>query len=401
MPENIFDYIIVGSGLAAASAAEAIRGKDKNKSVLILGEEKHLPYDRPPLSKKLWSGKMRLEKVFLHDRKFYDENKIQLASSVKIIAVDAKQKSAINEKGDKYFYDKLLLATGGFPRKLNIPGADLEGIYYYRFLDDYLRLKDEAAAGKKAVVIGGGFIGSEIACALNKNNVNVTMIFPEEYLCSRVFPDYLGLAMNKSFIERGINIINADKPVSIEKINAKFLISTGKGKQIESDILVVGIGISPETKLAETANLSINNGIVVNEFLRSSNQHIYAAGDNAFFPYQALGKNMRIEHWDNSLNQGKCAGRNMAGEPSPFDYMPYFFSDLFEFGYEAVGEVNSELETFADWTKENNTGVIYYLKDNLVRGVMMCNIWKKVDIARGLIKKAQPVTKESLRGLIA
>lgn len=400
MAEENYTYLIVGGGLAGASAAQAIRELDTKGSILLMGSEKHLPYDRPDLSKKLWFGKKKLEQIFLHDQKFYDENEIQVRPGSRIVELNAKLKSIKDDNGNTYRYDKLLLATGGVPRTLAIPGGDLEGICYYRYLDDYLRIRKEAKEGKSAVVIGGGFIGSEIAAALNINKVNVSMIFPEPYLVQRVFPDYLGKAIQQHYIERGIKILNGDKPSSFVKNGDKFLIKTSKGEQVESELLIIGVGITPLTDLAQQAGLKVGNGIVVNEFLQTSDPDIYAAGDNAFFPYQALGQNMRIEHWDNAVNQGKWAGRNMAGANEKYDYMPYFFSDLFEFGYEAVGEVDSQLETFADWQKENDTGVIYYLKDGKVRGAMMCNVWGKVDAARELIKKGERVRPESLAGII-
>jgi NADPH-dependent 2,4-dienoyl-CoA reductase/sulfur reductase-like enzyme len=167
-----------------------------------------------------------------------------------------------------------------------------------------------------------------------------------------------------------------------------------------SDVVVAGIGIEPETKLAKSAALTVENGIVVNEYLQSSSPDVYAAGDNAYFPYQALGKNTRIEHWDNAINQGKMAGMNMAGAHTAYAYMPYFFSDLFDFGYEAVGQINSRLETFADWQKENDTGVIYYLESGKVCGAMMCNVWNKVDAARELIKGNKHLTAAELQGAI-
>jgi NAD(P)H-nitrite reductase large subunit len=400
MPEQSYTYIIVGAGLAGGCAVDGIREYDKKGSVLLVGDEKHLPYDRPDLSKKLWFGKKKLEQIFLHDQKFYDENEIQVRPGSRIVELDAKLKFVKDDKGNTYRYDKLLLATGGVPRTLPIPGGDLEGICYYRYLDDYLRIRSEAEEGKSAVVIGGGFIGSEIAAALNINKINVTMIFPEPYLVQRVFPDYLGKAIQQHYIEREIEILNGDKPSSFAKNGGKFLTRTSNGKQVESDLLIVGIGIIPVIDLAQQAGLKVGNGIVVNEYLQTSDPDIYAAGDNAYFPYQALGQNMRVEHWDNAINQGKWAGRNMAGAHEQFDYMPYFFSDLFEFGYEAVGEVDSQLETFADWQKENDTGVIYYLKEGKVRGLMMCNVWGKVDVARELIKKGERVRPESLTGII-
>jgi 3-phenylpropionate/trans-cinnamate dioxygenase ferredoxin reductase subunit len=400
MPENAYTYVIVGGGLAGASAAQQIRERDKNGSILVIGKEKHLPYDRPPLSKKLWFGQKKIEQIFLHDQKFYDQNQIRLVLGTRIASIDIDHKTVNHDQGNKYKYDKLLLATGGIPKTLPVPGGNLEGIYYYRYLDDYLKLRSEAKEGKSALVVGGGFIGSEIAAALNINKVDVTMIFPESYLVQRVFPEYLGRAIQQTYVKKGVKILPQDRPVSFTQKGGRFLTHTNNGKQIESDLLVVGIGISPAVDLAEKADLQIDNGIVVNQFLQTSHPDIYAAGDNAFFPYSALGQKMRVEHWDNALNQGKWAGSNMAGEHQPYDYLPYFFSDLFEFGYEAVGQIDSQLQTFADWQKENDTGVIYYLKDKKVRGAMMCNVWEKVDMARQLIKKGEQVTPENLRGVI-
>lgn len=400
MQESAYTYAVVGGGLTGASAAQEIRDRDKVGSILLIGNERHLPYDRPPLSKKLWFGQKKVDEIFLHGQEFYDTNRIDLKLGTKIISLDVKHKTIRDEQGSDYRFEKLLLATGGSPRTLPIPGGDLEGICYYRYLEDYLRIRYEAKEGKSALVIGGGFIGSEIAAALTMNKVQVTMVFPDSYPVERVFPPYLGQAIQKHFNEKGVKILNKDKPVSIVKKGLRFLTQTGNGRQIESDLLIVGIGIAPEIGLAENAGLSTGNGIIVNEFLRTSSPDIYAAGDNAFFPYRALGQNVRVEHWDNALHQGKWAGRNMTGGQEPFDYMSYFFSDLFEFGYEAVGEVDSRLETFADWQKENDSGVIYYLKDRRIRGAMMCNVWEKVDTARELIKKGEQMRPEELHGAI-
>ena len=395
-----YTYIIVGGGLAGVSAIEGIRERDKDRPILLIGSEKDRPYDRPPLSKKLWLGKKKVEEIFLHDQKFYDENKVTLLLETTVTAVDPDNKTVTDEKENKYRYEKLLLATGGSPRMLPIIGGYLEGLCYFRYLGDYLRIRQEAEAGKSAMVIGGGFIGSEMAAALNISKLDVTMIFPETYICSRVFPESLGRTMIGRYLERDIRVLKGDKPVAITRKGDRFLTQTDNGKKIESDMVIVGVGISPETKLAEMAKLSVGNGVVVNEYLTTSHPDIYAAGDNALFYYQALGKQMRLEHWDNAINQGKLAGRNMAGAKQIFGYMPYFFSDLFEFGYEAVGEVSTELDTFCDWQKENDTGVIYYLKDNKIRGAMMCNVWGKVEAARQLIVKGETVSAQELHGLI-
>ncbi|MHB8846387.1 MAG: NAD(P)/FAD-dependent oxidoreductase [Nitrospirota bacterium] len=400
MADQAYAYIIVGGGLAGASAVEGIRERDKKGPILLIGSEKHLPYDRPPLSKKLWFGKKKVEDIFLHDRNFYDRNDVLLSLGATVTSIDAQGKSVTTDNGKQYRFQKLLIATGGVPRTLAIPGGDLEGIYYYRYLDDYLRMKSAAQAGASAVVIGGGFIGSEIAAALTINKVKVTMIFPEPYIVNRVFPEGLGMALQQQFRDRGATLLAGEKPASIAKKGNRFITTTASGRQLESDMVIAGIGIATSLDLPRRAGLLTGNGVIVDEYLQASLPDIYAAGDIAFFPYRALGKQTRVEHWDNALNQGKQAGLNMAGAHIPYDYMPYFFSDLFEFGYEAVGEVDAQLETFADWQKENDTGVIYYLRDGKVRGAMMCNVWDKVESARALIRTGAQVTKKDLKGLI-
>jgi 3-phenylpropionate/trans-cinnamate dioxygenase ferredoxin reductase subunit len=398
--KHVYDYMIVGGGLTGASAVKGIRELDASGSILLVGEESHLPYDRPPLSKKLWFGKQKVEDIFLHDRAFYDTHAVTLALGITAAQLDSGKKTMTTTNGETYGYGKLLLATGCKARTLDIPGGALEGICCFRNLDDYLRTREIAGEGKSAVVIGGGFIGSELAAALNINKLHVTMIFPGALLCDHVLPDYLGRAVQQRYQEKGVRILAMDKPVSFSRNGAQFITRTEKGETIASDIVIIGVGVIPEMELAKSGGLEAGNGIVVNEYLETSRADIYAAGDNAFFPYLALGQPMRIEHWDNALNQGKWAGRNMAGAHEPFTYQPYFFSDLFEFGYEATGEVDSKMETFADWQKENDTGVIYYLRDGKVRGVMMCNVWDKVEMARELIKKGVQMTPEKLHGLI-
>ncbi|MEO6975735.1 MAG: FAD-dependent oxidoreductase [Gallionella sp.] len=398
--KQTYDYVIVGGGLAGASAVEGIRELDGAGSILLVGEESHLPYDRPPLSKQLWFGKQKVEDIVLHDRAFYDKHAVTLALGTRVARLVPATKTLTTNNGETYGYGKLLLATGCKARMLTIPGGDLDGICYFRGLDDYLRTRKVAAEGKSAVVVGGGFIGSELAAALNINKLNVTLIFPGELLCDRVLPDYLGRAVQRRYVEKGVSILASDKPVSFSKNSSKFITRTEKGETIESDIVIVGVGVIPELELAKSGGLEVGNGIVVDEYLETSKPDIYAAGDNAFFPYRVLGQPMRIEHWDHALNQGKWAGRNMAGAHEAYTYQPYFFSDLFEFGYEATGEVDSRLETFADWQQENDTGVIYYLRDGKVRGVMMCNVWDKVETARKLVRQGETLTPEKLRGLI-
>lgn len=397
---KMFKYVIIGSGLAGTAAVEGIREVDQQGSILLIGNENHLPYDRPPLSKKLWTGKKQVNDIFLHKHEFYQEQGVSLALGRMAASLDPKKQTVTDGTGALYQYEKVLLATGGAPRTLQIPGGEQGSIYYFRTLDDYLRLKAEATPGSSAAVIGGGFIGSEMAAALNMNGIDVTMVFPDPYLVNRVFPAGLGKALQKTFRERGIKILTPENPVAISKQVNRLLIRMESGTEITADIIIAGIGIAPSLDLARKAGLQTANGIIVDEYLQASLPGVYAAGDNAFFPYSVFGKQMRVEHWDNALNQGKQAGRNMAGAQERYTYMPYFFSDLFEFGYEAVGDVNTQLDIFTDWRKENEQGVIYYLRDNRIRGAMMCNVWDKVETARELIRKGELMTPGKLRGLI-
>jgi NADPH-dependent 2,4-dienoyl-CoA reductase/sulfur reductase-like enzyme len=400
MMDSQYAYVIVGAGLAGVSAIAGIREVDSSGSILLVGREEELPYDRPPLSKSLWLGKKRVDEIHLHDRGFYDSTGVDLELGVEVAALDAKARTVTTTGGASCRYGKLLLATGGHPRRLDIPGGDLAALCYYRTIADYTRIREQAAAGKSAIVVGGGFIGSEMAAALHTNGVEITMVHGGPRLVDRVFPEDLGEALQADYMNRGMAVHARDVPVAFEDRNGRVAVTTKSSQEIEADFAIVGIGIRPETTVAHQAGLEMGNGIVVDEFQRTSEANIFAAGDVAEFPYEALGRTMRVEHWDHALNHGKQAGRNMAGAGEAYTYMPYFFSDLFEFGYEAVGEVDSTLFTIADWREKHKTGVLYYLADEMVRGIMLCNVWDKVEEARALIRAAKKVKPEELMGAI-
>jgi len=395
----VFDYVIVGGGRAGISAVEGIRELDSSCSILLVGAESHLPYDRPPLSKQLWSGKNEVTDIFVHDRAYFERAGVELASDERVSEIDPGEKTILTDQGRSERYGKLLLATGGTPRRLQIPGAELKNVFYYRTLDDYVELSRDPE-GKSILVVGGGFIGAEIAAALSMHGAHVTMVFPGRLMLQRIFPEALARSIQEQYEQRGIRILSEDVPISFAPRGGWLAVETREGEHLACDSIVVGAGIAPEVGLASSAGLAVENGIEVNELLESSAPGIFAAGDNANFPYAALGKRMRVEHWDNAVAQGKAAGRNMAGAGEPYDYMPYFFSDLFDFGYEAVGDVSSSLETYADWQQENETGVVYYLEDERVRGVMLCNVWEKLDEARALIRSGAHVSERDLHGAV-
>ena len=327
------------------------------------------------------------------------QHRVDLHLGREIKRIDTRARTVEDDQANTYRYEWLLLATGATPRRLNIPGGDLPGLSYYRTLPDYRRLRYAAVEGRSALVIGGGFIGSEMAAALRTNKLAVTMIFPSQWLVSHVFPESLGRALTEHYRAKGVEVLVGDVPLSIQQSGSEYVAHTRAGREIHADIVVVGIGVTPNIALAQTAGLTTGDGVCVNEFLQSSQPEIFAAGDIAFFPEANIGPR-RIEHWDNAISQGMQAGRNMAGAREPFNAMPFFFSDLFEFGYEAVGDVNSRHETFADWQEENKTGVIYYLNEGRLRGAMMCNLFGKVDAARELIQQGRQIVAADLRGAI-
>lgn len=393
------DYVIVGAGRAGASAVEGIRELDSSGSILLVGAEPHLPYDRPSLSKQLWFGKNEVSDIFVHDRAHFERAGVELASGERVIEIQPGKKTIVTDRGRSERYGKLLLATGGTPRRLQIPGAESDGVYYFRTLDDYVELS-RAPKDKSILVAGGGFIGAEIAAALSMHEAKVSMIFRGRLMLERIFPEALGRSIQRQYEQRGIRILSKDAPISFVTRGGWLGVETRRGEHLACDAIVVGAGIEPEIELARSAGLAIENGIKVNELLQSSAPDIFAAGDNANFPYLALGKRMRVEHWDNAVAQGKAAGRNMAGAGETFDYMPYFYSDLFDFGFEAVGDVSSSLKTYADWQEENETGVVYYLDDGRVRGVMLCNVWGKLDEARALIRSGVRMSERELLGAV-
>ena len=363
------DYLIVGGGMTAAAAARGIREVDATGSIAILGEEPHRPYARPPLSKALWQGKLE-ESVWLEL-----PAGVELLSGRRAIAIDRKERRVLDDRGAAHGYRKLLLATGGLPRRLPYG----EGrIIYYRKLDDYRALR--ALKGERVAVIGGGFIGSEIAAALAQNGKKVTMIFPDSGICARAFPRDLSDFVTDQYRKKGVEMLAGE---GVKDAG----VTTASGRRIEVDAIVAGIGIAPNVDLARQAGLQVSDGVDVDESLRTSDPEIFAAGDVANFYNPALGRRVRIEHEDNANTMGAAAGRSMAGAPTKYTHLPFFYSDLFEFGYEAVGDLDSRLQTEAEWKDPFREGIIHYLAEGRVRGVLLWNTWGQVDRARELIGK--------------
>ena len=390
-----YTYIIVGGGMAADSAIQGIRQVDDSGTIALVGAENFPPYDRPPLTKALWTGKKTLDKVWRQTA----SHGADLYLNQRVISIDPKTKVVRDDQGLEYEYDKLLLATGGTPRELPF-GKGL--IRYFRTMADYQALREQAAVGgARFAVIGGGFIGSELAAALVMNKQEVHLIFPGQAIGDRIFPAGLAEHINHYFLAKGVDVLNREEVVDVQASGNARRVVMKSGKSLEVDHVVAGIGIKPNVELAGMAGLHIDNGILVGEDLQTSHADIYAAGDVVAFPNQYLGGHVRFEHEDNTNTMGKAAGRSMAGKPEPYDHIPMFYSDLFDLGYEAAGRLDSRYQMVEDWKEEPyKKGVVYYLDDGHLRGVLLWNVWDKVDAARDLIRSVGPKVASQMAGKI-
>jgi 3-phenylpropionate/trans-cinnamate dioxygenase ferredoxin reductase component len=387
-----YKYLIIGGGLAGDGATKGIRELDAEGSIGLISMEPDPPYMRPNLSKGLWKGSP-VEKIW---RK--TDERAELHLNRKVVQLDPAKKSVIDNEGDEYTYDKLLIATGGTPNHLPFGNGN---IIYYRNFQDYQHLRALTKQGDHFVVIGGSFIGSELAAALTIVGKKVTMIFPGKTISEGIFPTDLAHFINDYYREKGVEVITGETAASIQKEGNRITVHTGSGRVVEADGVVAGIGIHPNLDLAKGAGLKVNNGIIVNEHLETSIPDIYAAGDAANFFHFTLEKRTRVEHENNAVEMGKVAGRNMAGANEAYTHIPMFYSDLFDLGYEAVGEMSSKMKTVTDWQEEPfKKGVVYYMDDGRVRGVLLWNVWEKVEDARALMKEAGPFKEEDLKGKI-
>lgn len=386
-----YDFLIVGGGMTADAAVSGIREIDSEATVAVLTEEKHSPYFRPPLTKSLWQNKTVAD-IWCGT----EQRNVDILCKTSVASIDPDNRVAKEESGETYSFGKLLLATGGTPKE--IPGVPADNIIYYRNLDDYYNLRLVATQQEEDIhigVVGAGFIGSEIAAALNMNKVQVTMIFPENGIGGMRFPADLSSYLNDYYNNKGINVLHGKSVAEVEKAEGKYHIRTSEGDALEVDAVVAGLGIKPRTELAENAGLEVDNGIKVNGRLQTSHPDIYAAGDVARFYNPLLESYIRVEHDDNTQAMGNTAGKNMAGNNGKYDYLPLFYSDLFDLGYEAVGETDSRLEISEHWQEFGKKGIVFYLNNNSVRGVVFWNVWDMVPEGRKLIVDKETVYDRS------
>ncbi len=388
-----YKYLIIGGGMTGDAVVKGIRERDAQSSIGMIGTETDMPYNRPPLTKGMWKGRP-FEKIW----RGTDKHNVEFHLGRTVTKIDATAKRVQDIEGEEYGYEKLLLATGGSVNRLPFGGED---IIYYRTLKNYQRLRALTEQKERFLVIGAGFIGSEIAAALAMLGKKVSMVFRGNSIGENIYPKDLAKYLNDFYRQKGVELVPGDEVTSLEKTGDSFTVKTRGGLVFEVDGVVAGLGVRPNIDLAKSVGLQVDDGILVNDRLQTSATDIYAAGDVAMFPHATLGKNIRVEHEDNALKMGKQAGRNMAGADEAYTHTPNFYSDLFELGYEAVGELSSKLEMVTDWQEPNQKGVVYYLADGRVRGVLMWNMRDKVKDATALMAEAGPFKAEDLKGRIS
>lgn len=375
--------------MAAQAAAQGIREVGDHAPIGMISQEQNPPYDRPPLSKGLWKGAD--EENIWRDVAGLD---VDLYLNRRVEALDLSQSSVRDDQGEVFHYQNLLLATGGSPRSLS---RGNQRVLPFRTYEDYLTLKDWVERYDHFAVVGGGFIGAELAAALRLQDKEVTMIFPEGGIGGGRFPEDLAQYLVGYYRDHGVKVRVGESVKQYEMRGEHLLLHTSTGEEIPVEAVVEGLGIVPNTELVEGTGIVLDDGIVVDSNLRTSQPRIYAAGDVASFYSDALERRLRVEHEDNALTMGRMAGRAMAGAQVNYDYLPMFYSDLFDMGYEAVGILDGELQTTAVWEDAYRKGVVYYLEENRIRGVLLWNSWDKLDSARELLRSRQPFQVEDIQ----
>ena len=393
-----FKYVIIGGGVAAGYAAQEFAqqnvGADK---VAILTADSSLPYDRPPLSKSFLAGGSSHEDILLKKASFYREQGIQVRTRTSVINLDLRRRILHCQPAGEIGFEKLLIATGSEVRRLDLP-AELKGLYYLRLLRDAQALRRQIKRGRRAVVIGSGFIGMEVASVLARGGVETTLIFPQDRVWSRFFTPEMSAWFQGYFEKRGVKLL-AEKRVAAllgnKTVRAVGLVS---GEEVPADFVVAGIGVVPATRLFEKTSLELKDGIRVNEFLETNHPGVWAAGDVSNYPDKVFGKRRRLDHWDNAVEQGRCAVRNMMGKPQPFIHVPYFFSDLFDLSYEFWGDAESADEVvYRGKMDSGKFSVWWFRKERLVAAFAMGRPDEERELAPKWIMERTKINRKALR----
>jgi len=395
MPTDKPTFAIVGAGLAGAKAAETLREDGFDGRLVLLGAEPERPYERPPLSKDYLRGEAERDQAYVHDAAYYAEHEIELRVDEDVARLDPPQRELTLRSGERLGYDRLLLSTGAEPRRLSVPGAELEGVHLLRTFGDSDALRARLDAGGSLVVIGAGWIGCEVAASARQRGVEVTLIAPEAVPLERVLGGEVGAIYRDIHADHGVELLLEAGVASIEGAGRVERVRTQDGRAIDCDAAVVGIGAAPRDMLAAAAGLAVEDGVLVDGRLETSVPGIFAAGDVANQLHPSLGR-LRVEHWDNALQQGPAAARSMLGSTESYARLPYFFSDQYDVGMEYSGYA-------ADWDRVVLRGdhaarefIAFWLRDGRVLAGMNVNVWDVAETIQALIAGGQQVDERRL-----
>jgi 3-phenylpropionate/trans-cinnamate dioxygenase ferredoxin reductase subunit len=388
---QIQTIVIVGASLAGAKAAETLRQEGFAGRVVLIGEEHDRPYERPPLSKGYLRGDEEVVKIFVHDEGFYAEQGIELRTSTLVRGVDPAASEVVLDDGERLTYDRLLLATGAAPRRLAVPGADLPGVHYLRDVGDADGLAVAIGQARRVVVVGAGWIGSEVAASARQMGPEVAMVDPGAVPLAGVMGTEVGTVFRQLHASHGVDLYLGTGVEAVLGSKAAEGVRTADGRVIEADLVVVGIGVIPRTELAEAAGIRVSNGIEVDEHLETSVPGIFAAGDVAAAWHPGLGERVRVEHWANALNQGPAAARNMLGARIPYDRVPYFFSDQYDLGMEYSGHARTWDRVVFRGNPDDGKFIAFWLAEGRVVAGMNANVWDVTDPIQALIRSRRTV----------
>ncbi len=389
-------FLIVGASLTGAKAAEELRKQGFDGRVILIGDEPELPYERPPLTKDYLRGESAREKTRVHDEGFYEQHDIELLRGVRATAIEPAQKQVLVDGERRLGYDRLLIATGAEPRRLDLPGAELEGVHYLRTIADCDVLRARLGAGGRVAVIGAGWIGAEFAASARQRGLEVTMIEPAAVPLERVLGTKLGGFYGDVHQGHGVELHTNTGVQAFEGKGSVAAVRTSTGQSIACDFVVVGVGVTPRTQLVEAAGAKIDNGVTVDQQLRTTIPDVFAAGDVASAWHPFFKRQIRVEHWANALNQGPAAAQAMLGQDVSYDRLPYFFSDQYDVGMEYSGYAVEWDDVVYRGAFADGEFVAFWLKDRRVVAGMNVNVWDVNDELQALIRSGQEIDRASL-----
>jgi 3-phenylpropionate/trans-cinnamate dioxygenase ferredoxin reductase component len=389
-------YVIAGASLAGAKAAETLRAEGFDGRVILVGDESVRPYERPPLSKAYLRGEVDFDTAAVHDESFYGANEIELLTSTTVADIDPTSRTVTLDPGGTLPYDQLLLTTGASPRRLNIPGSDLPGIHYLRSLESCDTLRQALASGSRAVVIGAGWIGSEVAASARQMGKEVALVEVASVPLERVLGTEIGAVFRDLHADHGVELhfgTGVDGFRGDKRVEAVVL---SDGSELSGDVFVVGVGVHPRTELARGTAIHLDNGVVVDEYLATSVAGIWAAGDVANAWHPTLSTRIRLEHWSAALNQGPVAAKNMLGRATPYTKIPYFFSDQYDLGMEYNGLAVHWDQIVYRGDRDKREFIAFWLESGRVLAGMNVNVWDVAEEIADLVASKRTVDPKAL-----